>query len=219
MGETVRMRKSKIAFIMLLFSVAIVFFFTYKVVVSESLSFDRSVTEVFFNIFPEQTYSFFKLATTFGSKIGIGVVSISLILWLWFMKKDFAGIVVVVVGVGLGNQLNELIKNIIDRPRPSLEHLVKVNSYSYPSGHAMVGIILYMVVAYFILKEIKMPSIKWLIGVWVARLIFLVGASRVVLQVHFPSDVFGGFAWGYIWVYMILFIYEGYLARKKIKIY
>ncbi|MDF2902918.1 MAG: PA-phosphatase-like phosphoesterase [Bacillus sp. (in: firmicutes)] len=215
MEETVIMRKSKIAFIMLLFSVAIAFFFTYKVVVSGSLAFDRSTTAMFFSVFPEQTRSFFKLMTIFGSKIGIGVVSISLILWLWFKKRDFVGIVVVVVGVGLGNELNQLIKNIIDRPRPSLEHLVKVNSYSYPSGHAMVGIILYMVVAYFIMKEINTSSFKWTIGILLTILIFLVGASRVVLQVHYPSDVFGGFAWGYIWVYIIFYIYEGYIDRKK----
>lgn len=212
------MRKSKVAFIILLISLATGFFFTYKVVVSGSLVFDKSATSIFLRIFPEQTQSFFKLATTFGSKVGIGLVSIGLILWLWFKKRNFAGIVVTVIGVGLGNELNILLKNVIERPRPVLEHLVKVNSFSFPSGHAMVSIIVYMIVGYFLVKELKKDSIKWTAGVVLSLVVFLIGMSRVVLHVHFPSDIFGGFAIGYAWTYMVIIAYEAYLEKKAIRV-
>lgn len=210
------MRKSKIAFGLLLLSIAVAIYFTYGVIVNETLLFDEIFTAFFLQIFPEQTQSFFKIITQFGSKVGIALVGIAMILWLWFKKKNYPGIVFVLLTVAVGNELNDLIKNTIKRPRPELEHLVEVHSYSFPSGHAMVSIILYMVVAYFIFKELKTATAKWILGIVLGLLVFLIGVSRIVLYVHFPSDVFGGFAWGYIWFYLMVNIYERYIGRRSL---
>jgi membrane-associated phospholipid phosphatase len=207
--------RSKFAWMMLFFSIAAVIYFTAAVIIGETGEFDQSGTAILSAIFPEQTRRFFIMITYLGSKEGIAVIGIALILWLWFKKKNFAGIMTVVIAVALGNELNNLIKNMIKRPRPELEHLVYVNSYSYPSGHAMVGIILYMTLAYFIFKELKTASAKWLAGILFGFLVLLIGVSRVVLQVHYPSDVFAGFAWGYVWVFVVLLVYERFFSGKK----
>jgi undecaprenyl-diphosphatase len=210
------MGKSKLAFMFLLISIVTAIYFTYEVIINKTLLFDEIFTAFFLKVFPEQTQSVFKIITFFASKIGIGLVGISLILWLWLKKKNYPGIVLVLVTVALGNELNDIMKNTIKRPRPELKHLVEVSSFSFPSAHAMVGMILYIVVGYFIVKELKTASAKWIVGLILGLLVFLIGVSRIVLHVHFPSDVFGGFAWGYIWVYLMINIHERYIGRRSL---
>ncbi|MCU6603064.1 phosphatase PAP2 family protein [Peribacillus frigoritolerans] len=64
-----------------------------------------------------------------------------------------------------------------------------------PSGHAMVGIIFFsMVIAYLIMNEIKGNSLKWAMGIGFVCLVLLIGVSRIVMKVHFPTDILAGFA-------------------------
>ncbi|WML49642.1 phosphatase PAP2 family protein [Neobacillus sp. PS3-34] len=90
-----------------------------------------------------------------------------------------------------------------------------MKSYSFPSGHAMVGMILYFFIAYFLIRECRGKTAKLIIGIVIGVLLFLIGLSRIILQVHYPSDVIGGFALGYIWVYLWIFFYNFFKKREK----
>ncbi|WP_147533123.1 phosphatase PAP2 family protein [Bacillus marasmi] len=208
------MRKSKIAFVMLFISIAVAAYLSMIAKVSGKLGFDGPIASSIKTIFPEQTHEFFKMIEVLGAKPGIGVVGIAVILWLWFKKRNYFGMVTVLIAVALGNELSKLIKDIIKRPRPELEHLTDVESYGFPSGHAMVGGILYIVIAYFFFKEMKNRATKWLVGCLFFIIMGLVGASRIVLQVHYPSDVMAGYAFGYVWVYLVIIGYEYIDGRK-----
>lgn len=61
----------------------------------------------------------------------------------------------------------------------------------------------------------KKKSTQIMIGITIGVLVLLVGVSRNVLLAHYPSDVFGGFALGYLWTYVWIIIYE--LIGKKQK--
>src|SRR5690606_37350620 len=111
------------------------------------------------------SYPFFKFLNTLGSKIGIGVISLLFVVWLRIRKKDYAGMAMFVFTVALGSLLNKWIKEIIARPRPELEHIVTIRSFSFPSSHAMMGMILYMLIGYFIVKELNSAGAKWLAGI------------------------------------------------------
>lgn len=93
--------------------------------------------------------------------------------------------------------------------------MAHVDSLSFPSGHAMVGLVVYVFIAYLIIEEMKSMSRKRLVMLFAVVLLLLIGASRVILQVHYPSDVIAGFAYGYIWVFISILLYN-YL--KKIKL-
>lgn len=88
-------------------------------------------------------------------------------------------------------------KALVDRPRPGTA-LTAAASSSFPSGHAlgiMVGVLAFLAVLLPLLPE---GARGWatLAG---AALVLLVGAARVVLNVHHPSDVLAGWALGYLW--------------------
>lgn len=200
--------KSKITYVLIVISAIIFLYFFFPVKAGETLQFDSSVTEFITAIFNESSYSFFKLFNVIGSTKGIGVISLIVIAFLWTKNRDYKGMAVFVFAMAFGNLLNKWVKDYVGRPRPAAEHLVSVKSLSFPSGHAMMGIILYILIAYFIMASLKSKGLKWLTGILAGIMIALMGISRIVLGVHYPSDIAAGFSLGLIWVLLWIIVYE-----------
>jgi undecaprenyl-diphosphatase len=109
---------------------------------------------------------------------------------------------VLVAIVAIGRLLSEAQKYWVARVRPDLEpHLVVVKTSSFPSGHATSSMIFYLTLALVLTK-----GTRWhrLAAAGAILLSFLIGASRVMLGVHWPSDVIGGWAFGMLWVLLTL---------------
>jgi len=142
-----------------------------------------------------------RILTFFGDPtllIGAGIV---LGLWLWHVGRARLGLALVAVTIG-GRILSEGQKYWIARARPDLEpHLVIVKTSSFPSGHATSSMIFYLAVALAL-----GVSSRWRFTAAAAAILLslLVGASRVMLGVHWPSDVIGGWAFGLLWVLLTL---------------
>ncbi|WP_102271905.1 phosphatase PAP2 family protein [Cytobacillus massiliigabonensis] len=203
-------RKSKITFLFIILAASLSIYFWAAVKSGEPLRFDQFISFFVTGILKEFSYPFFTLMDRIGSKLGIGMVSLLFILWLWIKKRDYLAMAIFVFAVAFGNELNKWLKNAAGRPRPDLEHLVAVKSLSFPSGHAMMGMILYMMIAYIIMSGLESRTLRWLIGVLAGIWILFMGISRVVMQVHYPSDVAAGFAMGFIWVTIWISLYELY---------
>ncbi|HET6534955.1 MAG TPA: phosphatase PAP2 family protein [Sphingomicrobium sp.] len=121
--------------------------------------------------------------------------------WLtWRRKGRLALTLLLVVLVGRG--LSEVQKYWIARVRPDLEpHLVVVQTSSFPSGHATSSMIFYLTLALALTRGSRWHG-RAAIGAIVLSL--LIGTSRVMLGVHWPSDVIGGWAFGLLWVLVTL---------------
>ena len=100
--------------------------------------------------------------------------------------------------------LNQLLKRILQRPRPTEFRIVEETGYSFPSGHSMVSMAFYGYLIYLIYKYVKNKYIKWISIVLLSILICSIGVSRIYLGVHYTSDVLGGFLVSIS--YLILFI-------------
>lgn len=207
-------RKSNITFLFVIIAVLLSIYFWIAVKSNHPLSLDQYVTNFATEVFTKFSYPFFALMDRIGSKLGIGIVSFLFILWLWVKRRDYLAMAALVFAVTFGNVLNKWLKNLAGRPRPDLEHMVTVKSLSFPSGHAMMGMILYMMIAYFMISGLEARSVKWVIGILAGIWILLMGISRVVMQVHYPSDVAAGFAMGFIWVYIWIVLYEKFSNSK-----
>lgn len=200
-------RVEKQFFIFSLLAGIIGIYLLYLVTTSEPLWIDKTIASIFVTS-NESILTLFGYITELGSKTGIGSVALLSLLVLWLMKRDYTAMATIALAVGLGNEVNKLLKNWIGRERPDLEHLDQVASLSFPSGHAMVGIILYMLIAYFLVKYIPSKKGKWIAAIACTIIILLLGVSRIILHVHYPTDVIGGYAFGFIWAFLWMLIYE-----------
>jgi undecaprenyl-diphosphatase len=102
--------------------------------------------------------------------------------------------------VGGAQALSELLKALIARPRPDIvPHEVAVYSASFPSGHAMLATAAYFTLAFILATGANRARNR--IGLYASAgvLAFLIGASRVYLGVHWPSDVVAGWFAGLAW--------------------
>ena len=107
------------------------------------------------------------------------------------------------------------IKYLVHRQRP-YEAYYQAVGFSYPSGHATIAFAFYGFFVYVFVKE--MSSLKSKINAVMVGLgvIFLIGASRIYLDVHYFSDVWAGYLIGASWLVIAIGIYE-YLHFDKPK--
>lgn len=120
--------------------------------------------------------------------------------WLWYRSRGrFALGLLLVILVGRG--LSEVQKYEVARARPAIEpHLVIVKTSSFPSGHATSSMIFYLTLALALAPERYRRSM----ALAAILLSLAIGASRVMLGVHWPSDVIGGWCFGLLWVLVTL---------------
>ena len=145
----------------------------------------------------------------------IVTVSLLLLVYLWLFRKNYRGMLFVFFAVGVGNVLNQLMKGWFERPRPESPH--GLESFSFPSNHAMVGLLYLFTLAYFLSEASAKRTIKTAIWIAAVALSVLVALSRVAGGEHYFSDVAAGLFAGYAWFVGVAVWYEirERLFRKK----
>lgn len=137
--------------------------------------------------------------TAFGSVTGLLLVCAVAIGFLLLSGRRRTALFVLFATAG-GETLAALLKLAYERPRPAIvPHLVEVTSASFPSGHAADSAIVYFTLAALIARTVHERALRlYILGV-AALLTLLIGASRVYLGVHWPSDVLAGWTIGAAW--------------------
>ena len=130
-----------------------------------------------------------KFITNFGGAIFLVIATITLFI---VIKNKKIGISIL-SNVAIVTVLNQLIKRILQRPRPTEYRIIEETGYSFPSGHSMVSMAFYGYFIYLIYKYVKNKYVKWISISLLSLLICLIGISRIYLGVHYTSDVLGGF--------------------------
>lgn len=130
-----------------------------------------------------------KFITNFGGAIFL--ITLTVILFILIKNKKiglsiFSNLVII-------TGLNQLLKRILQRPRPTEFRIIEETGYSFPSGHSMVSMAFYGYLIYLIYKYVKNKYVKWISIVLLGILICSIGVSRIYLGVHYTSDVLGGF--------------------------
>lgn len=133
-----------------------------------------------------------KIFTTIGSQYVIIPLTLILTLYCWMKKENFIGFMIP-INLGLITLLNVLLKNIVQRPRPSDIALIRETGYSFPSGHSMVSMAFYGFLIYLIHRYVKDSHKSNLLILLLTVLIMSIGLSRIYLGVHYASDVVSGF--------------------------
>lgn len=139
---------------------------------------------------------------------GFGVLALVTVLstgFLLLQKKWLNALMLLVATVG-GTAISEGLKVGFARPRPDLvAHAVDVTSMSFPSGHAMLSAVTYLTLGAMLARtQTQRRARAYILGVAVV-LTLLIGASRVYLGVHWPTDVLAGWCLGAAWALLCWF--------------
>lgn len=140
-------------------------------------------------------------ATQLGSPVAMAALMVigAIALWIAGRRTLLIGWAAAFVG---GAILDELLKLTVRRDRPVYgTAFLHGHSYSFPSGHSMGALIGYGMLVWLI-GQLWHLSRRARVTVYTlaALLILAVGLSRMILGVHYPSDVLGGYAAGAAWM-------------------
>ena len=130
-----------------------------------------------------------KFITNFGGALFLSIATVMLFLLIKNKKIGLS----IISNIVIITVLNQLLKRILQRPRPTEFRIVEEKGYSFPSGHSMVSMAFYGYLIYLIYRYIKNKYVKWTLITILSILICLIGISRIYLGVHYTSDVLGGF--------------------------
>lgn len=202
-----------------LFSLGLFAFLAREVMHNQLERFDATVGDAIRSIASDGITLTAIIVTNIGSGIFEFLLLLAVALYLIIRLRHIWETVVItccLVGAWI---LNYELKDIFQRSRPSIQHLVEIGSYSFPSGHAMVAAAFYGMLGYLIWLNLRARSKPaWYVIVITVLVIIAIGTSRIYLGVHFPSDVIAGFAAGSIWLVACIFglhAIRHYLGKKK----
>ena len=130
-----------------------------------------------------------KFITNFGGAIIL--IGLAFTLFIFIKNKKIG--VSIISNLAIITLLNQLLKRIVQRPRPTEYRIIEETGYSFPSGHSMVSMAFYGYLIYLIYKYVKNKYLKWISIILLSILICSIGISRIYLGVHYTSDVLGGF--------------------------
>jgi undecaprenyl-diphosphatase len=181
---------------------------TNEIVLEKEETIDLWIFTIFHRYFIGQRLTdFMYVITQFASTPFIKVVLPFLLILLWVFKMYRKAIFAFLVGVG-GLLLVYGMKIFFARPRPPYPLLYKVDSFSFPSGHATFSFVFYGTLAYFVWLSDWGKFWKYSAMAFLLLLSLLIGLSRVYLRVHYASDVVGGFCLGYSWLFLIIYAFR-----------
>lgn len=152
-----------------------------------------------------------KFVTNFGGAIFLVVLTITLFILIKNKKigiSILSNLVIITI-------LNQLLKKILQRPRPTEFRIVEETGYSFPSGHSMVSMAFYGYLIYLIYKYVKNKYVKWCSIVLLSILICSIGISRIYLGVHYTSDVLGGFLVSISYLIIYISATNKFLIEKR----
>ncbi len=175
----------------------------YLVLTKKIENMDYNIYQRISKIINPTNTAWMKTITFFGSLFGI-ICGIAIS--CFFLKKNFdRGFLCLTM---LGEVIiNNVIKILIKRPRPSINPLVTETSYSFPSGHTMAVTAFYALVLFFLWKSPLSLIWKIIITLISSIIILTVAFSRVYLGVHYTSDVLAGVSCSLAYVLLITLCY------------
>ena len=178
----------------------------------ETLAIDGAILQWFRGLHTPWLDGFVSVMTDVGGTVGVALILLALVgLFVW--KKKYQALWQLGLGVLGAVAINLILKNIFTRDRPDLwASIVNETSYSFPSGHAMAS----SAVALSVILIFWQTRYRWLITVLAVDYMLFVGATRLYLGVHYPTDILGGWVMSSFWVIVVAVII-GTLRIKSVR--
>lgn len=119
------------------------------------------------------------------------VTWVAVLVGLFLYKKWWSEAILLAGNLALTGILVSLLKNVYQRPRPTIQHLVEEGGFSFPSGHALASTLVVGALVIIVSQRVKNRHLRHLLQVLLMVFILTIMTSRVYLGVHYPTDVLG----------------------------
>jgi undecaprenyl-diphosphatase len=153
-----------------------------------------------------------KAVTDLGSTVGVVVIALLVAAFEWRRLPNRSIVPFLVVVVGGQSILSNSVKALVDRARPNIHPLASFASTSFPSGHTTAAAASYAAFALVLSRQRSRRTQTVIVGV-AAALAGAVGTSRILLGVHWLTDVVAGLALGWGWFALCAIAFGGRLLR------
>lgn len=165
-------------------------------------SFDKFVQNLLLPITNPTNTRIVEKITYLGSPRIAAILSIIVSLYM-FIRHNFKAGIWSASTLVIGNLINVLAKNLIQRPRPS-DKLVAIGGYSFPSGHTFGTALFIFFVVFLIVPQIKDVTLRRILTFLGFLWILIIALTRVYLHVHYPTDTIAS-------ILLVLFLWESSL--------
>jgi membrane-associated phospholipid phosphatase len=184
------------------------------VFIKKATTFDENIFNFVAHYVTPGHTRFMSFITFLGNHAFLIPANLVLLTYYFFKKNRWFSIRVVALALS-SLCLKLLLKLFFHRDRPAIPLLHKVDGFSFPSGHALIGVSFYGLLIYITWHEVKNKWWRAGIIVSLALLILLISFSRIYLRVHYASDVIAGLAIGFFWLIISLWILGKFEKRNS----
>lgn len=207
-----KIKNNKILLLIIILLLIVITLITKKIATKEELIIDKLAYDILVTRLrtPILT-SIMKKVTKLSNIKFVAISSILLVIYFLLIKKEKKQAELIIGNLVFITLLNQLIKFMIKRERPTGFRLIEMTGYSFPSGHAMVSMAFYGIIIYLIKHQVKNKTLRLGLIILNIIIIILIGISRVYLGVHYLSDVVTGYSISIIY----LLILTKYLNKYK----
>jgi membrane-associated phospholipid phosphatase len=165
-----------------------------------NLIFDKFIGHWLSSRMSQSSINIFGIISDLGDLKLIVPSTFGLLLYLlWKQKWSYAaGLFFCVFG---GGAISSLLKFLFQQPKININHsYIFDGDFGFPSGHTIMGLLFYGYLAYILVNSSQNKKWHWVFMSCAGLIFFLIGLSRLLIGVHLPTDVFGGWAIGLIWL-------------------
>ena len=154
---------------------------------------------------------FFRALSFFGSP-AVALAIATVVCIVLYRRRHLLEAALLPVVLGGTELLNLILKLSFHRARPEVA-FVNLDTYSFPSGHAMISTAAYGALAYLAWSHVRTRHGRLLLVAGTVVLVGLICFSRLYLGVHYLSDVLGGVAGGAFWLAISIALQTSYGTR------
>lgn len=185
------------------------------VVTSDTIvAIDRATAQLLVSFRVPEVLPPFVWITDLGQPPVVGGLLIVGVVLLWVVERNYAiaGLLASSLGAAAFSILGKLA---FQRPRPTGAVLLET-SYSFPSGHATIAVAFYGFLGYLLIRSATRWKLRVNLLLSTLGLVFLIGLSRILLGVHYLSDVWAGYLVGALWLIVGISLTEWLSAGRQI---
>lgn len=188
-------------------------FLAWLITTRETIVFDTVIREYVYRVRSDSLTVFFRTITCLGNWNTLTLICC--VLLLHPRTRISFGIPLSAAAVS-ASLIQKALKVSFHRARPDLSlHLIEQGGYAFPSGHSFSVLIFYGMLLFLCRRHLKNATAVNLITTLLICLIPLIGFSRIYLDVHYPTDVLGGWSLGLCVFMVFLSAYDIFQRRRR----